>query len=777
MFLIYNCFVNNLKFFLVLLIVHVLKISALDLELFPPVKQWLYSYHAKVRTGTLLPAQAHSQWDLHAALTISSTTDYIHLQLRDLKTSSYNGPRDGISQEIISSPLPEDAQQFLTLPFLLYPSEKDHSQIGVSESDPLWSVNIKRAIASALQLDLSITNKRAALGNENGIHGSCQFIEYSTVSNMDYVYVRKVIDRAKCNLKAMEWSSAPKFPCVTIGSDDVYSASTTREYTLARKNKTLELRHINSSSRLYVQPFNAAAEAQHVYQYQEYRLNNTIEILTNVVIPNDLVNKTIQYEYDVYDLTHGRAKMEQDNALLQTKVLLDKLVGALDEHGLGRDAGREHSRALTQLYYKAFILDLNSLRILYRDIGIGTSYQLETTRNMFLELLPQIGTKDSVHFMKELIVNGTVKDLTAIKLLAVFPFYVRQHSKEVLDEMSVLLDLGDNYDASIRHTAVLSFATLVFQTHISGGCSVDVLDQYARKYYEYFTQSTSYEKKMLYLQGLDNLQAGSVFDYLKSIVESTSLSRHMRFLAVWASMSTAPFRPANIYEIYWPILVNRTQHLEMRVAAFTMLLISQPTKARFLTLYWYMQGEPDQHLYRFFYTTLISLQKTTYPCYGPMSQLAKHVARFIKPPNSNRQWVTGNYLLDYTNTYSAFGGMAQLFLVGDPRTDSPNVIYLTFNNYANGKSLNQAAVYLKIHGLPHHLRKLFSKKNADSEAQATRYAKELVEQLQNAGIEMLSPDQLHLEFILKVQGKTVFCQYFNNHNLNQLGKRKYIFYL
>lgn len=762
-----------------MLIIPALKIQALDLELFQPKdsqsfqpRQWLYTYHAKIRTGTLLPAQAHSQWDIYASLKVTSTVDYLHLQLQDIKTSAYNGPRDGILQETIYLTPPKDSETYLVLPFLLYPSERENSLIGVEESDPLWSVNIKRAIASALQLDMNVINKRAALGRESGMHGTCQHVEYSTVSNMDYVYVRKVIDRANCNLRALEWSSAPKFPCASIQSDDAYSASITREYTLSKKNKTIELRHINSSSRLYVQPFNAAAEAQHVYQYQEYRLNDTTDIISQFPLPSNLINKTIEYEYDIYDLTHGRAKMPQGIVLTQTRLLLDKLVGALDEHGLGRDAGREHSRVLTQLYYKAFILDLNSLRRLYRDIGIGTSYQLETTRNMFLELLPQIGTKDSVHFMKELIVNGTVKDLTAIKLLAVFPFYVRQHSKDLLDDMSVLLELGDNYDASIRHSAVLSFGTLIYQTYVSGACSVDVLDNYARKYYEYYSQSTTYEKKMLYLQGLDNIQAGSVFDYLKSIVQSSSQSRHIRFLAVWASMPTAPFRPANIYEIYWPILVNRTQHLEMRVAAFTMLLISQPTKSRFLTLYWYMQGEPDQHLYRFFYTTLISLQKTTYPCYAPLGQLAKHVARFIKPPMSNRQWVTGNYLLDYTDTYSSFGGMAQLFLVGDPRTDAPNVIYLTFNNYANGKSLNQAAVYLKIHGLPHHLRKLFSKTKPESEAQAPRYAKELIEQLQNAGLEMLSPDQLHVEFIIKVQGKSVFCQYFNNQNLKQLGKCK-----
>lgn len=595
------------------------------------------------------------------------------------------------------------------------------------------------------------------------------------VSNQEYVYVRKVIDRNQCSLKPMEWSSAPSFFCAPSGADDAYSASTTREYTLARsgENKTrLELRHINSSSRLYVQPFSASAEAQHAHQHQEYRLNGTSDEL--VEPPRDPVNRTLEYEYHPRDLTHGRAPMAQSIALKEMKMLLEQLVGSLDAHGLGRDAGRRHSRALTQLYYRASLLDLRSLRRLYSDIGIGTSYHLETSRNMFLELLPQVGTRDSLLFLKELVANGTVKDLAAIKLLAVFPFYVRQHSPELIDDMSGLLDLGDAHEQSVRHAAVLGFATLVNQAMMAGRCPLDVLDHYARKYYERYSQSITHEKKMLYLQGLDNLQLGPVFDYLRTIVEDDSLSRHERFLGVWASMSSAPFRSADIYEIYWPILVNRTQHLEMRIAAFTMLLVAQPTKARFLTLYWYMQGEPDQHLYRIFYTTLVSMHRTTYPCYTALGRLAAHIVRFARKPTSNRQWATGNHLLDYHNTQSNFGGMLQLFLVGDPRNDAPCIVYFTFHNYANGRSLNQGAVYLKLYGLPHHIRKVFADRKTD-EPVTSKYVKELMEQLQSAGIEMLPPDELHLEVIIKVQAKTVFCHFFNNQNFDQLAKSKLVY--
>lgn len=56
----------------------------------------------------------------------------------------------------------------------------------------------------------------------------------------------------------------------------------------------------------------------------------------------------------------------------------------------------------------------------------------------------------------------------------------------------------------------------------------------------------------------------------------------------------------------------------MRVAALTLLIVSSPTPSRLISLYWYMQSEPSQHLYNYFYTILKSMEHTTHPCYVHM---------------------------------------------------------------------------------------------------------------------------------------------------------------
>lgn len=85
------------------------------------------------------------------------------------------------------------------------------------------------------------------------------------MNNTEFIYVRKVIDQAQCEVPPMTWSSATPFLCPG-GEENTYSSSTTREYTLSHNADRLELKHVMSSRRLYVQPFQASAEAQQVYQ-------------------------------------------------------------------------------------------------------------------------------------------------------------------------------------------------------------------------------------------------------------------------------------------------------------------------------------------------------------------------------------------------------------------------------------------------------------------------------------------------------------------------------
>lgn len=119
---------------------------------------------------------------------------------------------------------------------------------------------------------------------------------------------------------------------------------------------------------------------------------------------------------------------------------------------------------------------------------------------------------------------------------------------------------------------------------------------------------------MLYLQGLRNLKLGKVIDYLDPIIRDEAQNNDIRFLAAFATLAVVNTRPERTYETYWPIFENRSAALELRVAAFVMLLFSNPTPARLISVHALMENETNPHLINFYRTTILSIAGTTHPC-------------------------------------------------------------------------------------------------------------------------------------------------------------------
>lgn len=59
-------------------------------------------------------------------------------------------------------------------------------------------------------------------------------------------------------------------------------------------------------------------------------------------------------------------------------------------------------------------------------------------RNIFLELLPLVGSHDSILFVRDFVMGGTFKNDTAIRLLSSLPFNVHQPTEQLLTELEVV---------------------------------------------------------------------------------------------------------------------------------------------------------------------------------------------------------------------------------------------------------------------------------------------------------------------------------------------------
>lgn len=105
---------------------------------------------------------------------------------------------------------------------------------------------------------------------------------------------------------------------------------------------------------------------------------------------------------------------------------------------------------------------------------------------MFLEALPQVGSKESVLFILDLIQSNKVSDISAIQLLMRLPFHIRKPDVQLLVSLQPLLTLPSKISAEVQNTAILTFGTLIYKTCLVY-CPYEILDDYVRLYLDKFT--------------------------------------------------------------------------------------------------------------------------------------------------------------------------------------------------------------------------------------------------------------------------------------------------
>lgn len=116
--------------------------------------------------------------------------------------------------------------------------------------------------------------------------------------------------------------------------------------------------------------------------------------------------------------------------------------------------------------------------------------------NIFSSMLPYVGTDASVDFIRTKIQDEVFK-LAHVRLLALFPMYVRNVDEVLLAKMEDLLTLSNVTNPTIKQNFILSFSNLVHQAFSSNLASSNnytetenyyktLSKKYVDNYYKFF---------------------------------------------------------------------------------------------------------------------------------------------------------------------------------------------------------------------------------------------------------------------------------------------------
>lgn len=228
-----------------------------------------------------------------------------------------------------------------------------------------------------------------------------------------------------------------------VGNEAVYEVD--RPEPDSADQTTYHLRSALVTGLTIVQTFESTGEAQSITSHLQltYHSRSSDGIVNRLDVVRDMASSTIGLELQDldHDMTGGRHPVPQDKLIKDITATFGTMADNLDRSEL--DFNEPYDNQVAEIIHLLGIMEIESLRQMWREFDIGTSYRQETIRNLFFQILPRIGTSASVRLTKELITTNSVQPTTAVSLLVSVPFHVFELSRELVVDCEELLNLGE----------------------------------------------------------------------------------------------------------------------------------------------------------------------------------------------------------------------------------------------------------------------------------------------------------------------------------------------
>ncbi|XP_045530477.1 uncharacterized protein LOC123718124 [Pieris brassicae] len=699
-------------------------------SIFPELKKYTYEFKGNVSSGSVVTL---SYWTISGSLTVLVYDNYTkaRFELDHLKPTVYTKNKGHTSQQSVEA-----------LAYLKQQWEVEYLETGFISSiyfgdEPSWSKNMKRAISINFQLkkDLgSYTN------NEPCLYALCVMV-YTARRNTikKYSSLQRSSSGTEHTWTSVPWSNE-------YGRVPENVATSERIYELDEHGLTSL--YMKADFRYKVNEHILSVSSELSFYLDGDSPSPTVEKL-------NVTRHSVQYEAsDFNDPTNGIRYMSEGNLKNKTYEILMKIAKrGIDADNIVRNESLIHSLDFIDLLNTISQLSHESLTKLFDDLVLGTSYDLETARNIFLEVLPHARSDACARFIRYLVVEQKTKieDAILLSLIRKLPFNVANHSQGLLEELETFTKLGLDFPLDIRHAGILSFAILVYKTAEAGQVKQDYFDNVIVKYFRMYSDCPQYLDRMIWLQGLCSLGFGAEA-YVRTIYSDASRNRHER---LWSSMACGQeargYMALQALEVSLPILTNETEHIQLRIAALHAILRSEIQATDFLFIHNFITSSDDDQLKRFWYSTVKSLEANRFfEAYRFASYYIPFVANQVTNPDTT-YWATNNYIITHGDE---FGPSLQVFSIGEEFSAMPAMAGITLSS--GGRRPYDTSIYLIAEGVSSHIFKKMRSVSADLNVET------LVKVLEKMKIWTLkTPQEVHIDIVIKVEDKTVYATHIN----------------
>ncbi|XP_031836004.1 larval-specific very high density lipoprotein [Nomia melanderi] len=614
-----------------------------------------YKFKVDMKAGVMSPANFASHVGMDCTMRISRYTlhprmkNAYYVKLSDIRHQLFNG--EVLHSEIPNvNPLPlVDVAKVLENPFVIVFDENGHLH-GMKwiASETIWSKNMKKSIASMIQLDMDniFHNKLIVPGSfiteEKTIHGSCHVVYNVQSIKGNRGIVTKLHEPSNCtNFHYHEFNNIEHDRC-QVHTEESMTTVSRKFIDFEVQDNSILIKKLNALGVIDYFPWLANAEAHYLLTNQTLTFTGSSpqpsQPVTDVDIPVDTeityTKPTENYLVTAdLDVTHGRHSVDLKGVKDKLMKLLQEAVNYLKETQVDKHPEWKSGQTINRILYMMSYMNLESMNGVYRVFKHPKTEKDEMTKNIFLTMVPNVGTTAAWLFTRNAIRENTVPHLTAISMLARLPMSLKHPTESLVTEMLEFLRHDENINVDVKKARILCFASLLHRVYPSESTSPD-LEKHLQSFVESVHNNPNLDMKLVYLMALKNTRSIKIIDLLKPIINGEQKISDswevIRTEAIWSVEHVLVNHPETAHKLLWPILSNVTLPTTLRITAYDVLMKATPSERLFLEMYWFMVYEKNPHLYNYHVDTLKGLASSTDACLLPSREMANKILAFTR---------------------------------------------------------------------------------------------------------------------------------------------------
>ncbi|ELU00944.1 hypothetical protein CAPTEDRAFT_209306 [Capitella teleta] len=553
----------------------------------------------------------------------------------------------------------------------------------VEETEPYWSVNLKKGIVQLLKINLKERDVHYTVTEED-VLGRCES-QYTLRPLSPYLRLTKVRNLDTCVEKPIIelglFSGLPK------SKENVIEPSVHSEYVLYTENERYAIKEVVLKSTYAFTPTQKTSDSIVTYTRQSMVFSELNQIRTSLntakltkieksliyVVPNPVLPSS---KYDRKTLVSDISSDEHITIVdeLLTSILQKMSTPLIDEQVLG------DMSELNQLLRHLSTDDIMTLVRKYTCKMELCYRKLELLLDVVPSLVTDAAPKVVITLVKEKIVTG-IRASLMINTMAL----TANPTPEVIDQCvqvyKVLSAQRSNEDKLVTRSLVLAIGTLANRlVNMQQNIGMDtlstkpVLRSVVGELRSMLRSASSNEEKLRLIKTIGNFGEPSFFPELKTIIEDKRIPLLIKSQAMFALRKIAymPEIKEEVLNIILPIFMDAQEETRVRTAAFLVITQSRPTYRQLETIAHRMETETCQQLKSLVYSVYVKIAKTQSGerWNREMVESARRCLKFMTPV----EIMPWDSHVMYTEVYSEMikiGGVVQTLVIKSPRSILP----------------------------------------------------------------------------------------------------------